>query len=134
MPIPPRASVVALRTADLARSTAFYVALGWDLSPAPTAAMSPVQDGRGSCRWKQAELTGLGDRLGPAVDLELAVDGLDLAADGGDRDRQLAADVPGRQPGGQQPQDHQLPLRQRCGHLHSPAGPRAKRFLDLLQH
>jgi catechol 2,3-dioxygenase-like lactoylglutathione lyase family enzyme len=40
MPIPPRVSVVALRTADLARSTAFYSALGWQLSPASTAAMS----------------------------------------------------------------------------------------------
>jgi uncharacterized protein len=40
MPIPPRVSVVALRTTDLARSTAFYVALGWELSPASTSAMS----------------------------------------------------------------------------------------------
>src|SRR4029453_6119943 len=40
MPIPPRISVVALRTVDLARSTAFYVALGWELSAASTAAMS----------------------------------------------------------------------------------------------
>jgi len=40
MPIPPRVSVVALRTANLARSTAFYAALGWELSPASTAAMS----------------------------------------------------------------------------------------------
>jgi catechol 2,3-dioxygenase-like lactoylglutathione lyase family enzyme len=40
MPIPPRISAVALRTTDLARSTAFYVALGWKLSPASTAAMS----------------------------------------------------------------------------------------------
>ena len=40
MPIPPRVSVVALRTADLARSTAFYAALGWELSSASTAAMS----------------------------------------------------------------------------------------------
>ena len=40
MPIPPRVSVVALRTADLARSTAFYVALGWELSAASTAVMS----------------------------------------------------------------------------------------------
>jgi uncharacterized protein len=40
MPIPPRVSVIALRTADLARSTAFYVALGWELSPASTTAMS----------------------------------------------------------------------------------------------
>jgi uncharacterized protein len=40
MPIPPRVSVVALRTVDLARSTAFYAALGWELSPASTAAMS----------------------------------------------------------------------------------------------
>jgi catechol 2,3-dioxygenase-like lactoylglutathione lyase family enzyme len=40
MPIPPRVSVIALRTADLARSTAFYVALGWELSSASTAAMS----------------------------------------------------------------------------------------------
>jgi catechol 2,3-dioxygenase-like lactoylglutathione lyase family enzyme len=40
MPVPPRVSVIALRTADLAQSTAFYVALGWELSPASTAAMS----------------------------------------------------------------------------------------------
>jgi catechol 2,3-dioxygenase-like lactoylglutathione lyase family enzyme len=40
MPIPPRISAVALRTTDLDRSTAFYVALGWKLSPASTAAMS----------------------------------------------------------------------------------------------
>ena len=40
MPIPPRVSVVALRTVDLARSTAFYLALGWELSAASTAAMS----------------------------------------------------------------------------------------------
>ena len=40
MPIPPRVSAVALRTADLARATAFYVGLGWELSPASTGAMS----------------------------------------------------------------------------------------------
>jgi catechol 2,3-dioxygenase-like lactoylglutathione lyase family enzyme len=40
MPIPPRISAVALRTTDLARSTAFYVALGWELSSASTSAMS----------------------------------------------------------------------------------------------
>jgi catechol 2,3-dioxygenase-like lactoylglutathione lyase family enzyme len=40
MPIPPRVSVVALRTTDLARSTAIYVALGWELSAVSTAAMS----------------------------------------------------------------------------------------------
>jgi catechol 2,3-dioxygenase-like lactoylglutathione lyase family enzyme len=40
MSIPPRVSVIALRTADLARSTAFYGALGWELSQASTAAMS----------------------------------------------------------------------------------------------
>jgi uncharacterized protein len=40
MPIPPRVSVVALRTVDLARSTAFYTALGWELSAASTPAMS----------------------------------------------------------------------------------------------
>jgi uncharacterized protein len=40
MPIPPRVSVVALRTMDLERSTAFYAALGWELSPASTTAMS----------------------------------------------------------------------------------------------
>jgi len=40
MPIPPRVSVVTLRTVDLARSTAFYAALGWELSPASTPAMS----------------------------------------------------------------------------------------------
>ena len=36
MPIPPRLSVVALLTADLARSTAIYTAPGWELSPAST--------------------------------------------------------------------------------------------------
>jgi catechol 2,3-dioxygenase-like lactoylglutathione lyase family enzyme len=40
MPIPPRVSVVALRTVDLARATAFYTALGWELSSASTPAMS----------------------------------------------------------------------------------------------
>jgi uncharacterized protein len=40
MPVPPRVSVVALRTVDLTRSTAFYTALGWELSPASTPAMS----------------------------------------------------------------------------------------------
>jgi uncharacterized protein len=40
MPIPPRVSAVALRTANLARATAFYVGLGWELSPASTGAMS----------------------------------------------------------------------------------------------
>jgi uncharacterized protein len=40
MPIPARVSVIALRTADLTQSTAFYAALGWELSPASTAAMS----------------------------------------------------------------------------------------------
>ena len=40
MPIPPRVSVVALRTANLPRSTAFYRALGWELSAASTPAMS----------------------------------------------------------------------------------------------
>jgi uncharacterized protein len=40
MPIPPRVSVVALRTHDLARSTAFYTALGWELSAASTPTMS----------------------------------------------------------------------------------------------
>jgi hypothetical protein len=39
MPIPPRVSVVTLRTDDLARSTAFWAALGWELSPASTTAM-----------------------------------------------------------------------------------------------
>ena len=38
--------------------------------------------GRGSGGGEQAELAGRGDGFGPAVDLELAVDGLDLAADG----------------------------------------------------
>jgi hypothetical protein len=49
MPIPPRVSVVALRTADLARSTAFYVALSWELSPASTAAMSLFKTAGSSC-------------------------------------------------------------------------------------
>jgi catechol 2,3-dioxygenase-like lactoylglutathione lyase family enzyme len=40
MPIPARVRGVALRTADLARSTAFYATLGWELSSTSTAAMS----------------------------------------------------------------------------------------------
>ena len=40
MPIPPRVSVVTLRTVDLPRATAFYTTLGWELSPASTPAMS----------------------------------------------------------------------------------------------
>ena len=43
MPIPPRVSVVALRTANLARSTAFYIALGWELSSASNRSMSMFQ-------------------------------------------------------------------------------------------
>jgi uncharacterized protein len=39
-------SVVTLRTADLARSTTFYVALGWELSAASTAAMSLFKTAR----------------------------------------------------------------------------------------
>lgn len=39
MPIPPRITV-ALRTVDLVQTTAFYAALGWELSPASTPAMS----------------------------------------------------------------------------------------------
>jgi predicted lactoylglutathione lyase len=34
MPIPPRVSLVTLGVKDVARSTAFYVALGWPLSSA----------------------------------------------------------------------------------------------------
>jgi predicted lactoylglutathione lyase len=40
MPIPPRVSLVTLGVADLARSTAFYQALGWPLSPASTPEIS----------------------------------------------------------------------------------------------
>ena len=36
----PAQGVAAVRTTDLVRSTAFYVALGWELSAASTAAMS----------------------------------------------------------------------------------------------
>ena len=38
MLIPPGVSAVALRVADLARSTTFYVGLGWELSSASTRA------------------------------------------------------------------------------------------------
>jgi catechol 2,3-dioxygenase-like lactoylglutathione lyase family enzyme len=40
MPIPPSVSAVALRTVDLARSTAFYTTLGWELSATSTPAIS----------------------------------------------------------------------------------------------
>jgi uncharacterized protein len=49
MPIPPRVSVVALRTADLARSTVFYRALGWERSTASTAAMSLFKTAGACC-------------------------------------------------------------------------------------
>ena len=42
---------------------------------------------------EQAEVARVGDRLGSARDLELAVDGLDLAPDGVDRHVQLTADL-----------------------------------------
>ena len=46
---------------------------------------------------EQAELAGAGDRLGPVGGVEFAVDALDLASDGVDRNIQLAADLAGRQ-------------------------------------
>jgi catechol 2,3-dioxygenase-like lactoylglutathione lyase family enzyme len=69
MPIPPRVSVVALRTADLARSTAFYVALSWELSPASTAAMSLFKTAGSSCWCTDELLVELG---GQAVAAALA--------------------------------------------------------------
>jgi hypothetical protein len=50
----------------------------------------------GRLPWEQAEFACAGDRLGPGRDPKLSIDGLDLASDGGDRDRQLAADLTGR--------------------------------------
>ena len=72
---------------------------------------------RRSWRWEQAELAGVGDRFGPAAHPELAVDGLDLAADGVDRDRQLPADLSGGQLGGEQPQDREFSLGEGRGNL-----------------
>jgi hypothetical protein len=86
---------------------------------------------RRSFRWEQAELAGLGDRLGPAGDAELAVDGLDLAADGVDRDRELPADLPSLQPGREQPQDRELPLGEGRGRLDPAAGGCADHPLSL---
>ncbi|HEY0486984.1 MAG TPA: VOC family protein [Mycobacteriales bacterium] len=40
MPVPARVSLVTLGVDDLKRSTAFYSALGWTLSPASTEAVS----------------------------------------------------------------------------------------------
>ena len=85
----------------------------------------------GSGLWEQAELAGLGDRLGPGADPELAVDGLDLAADGVDRDLQFPADLPVRQLGGEQPQDRQLPFGERLDDLDPAAGRCAERWLGL---
>src|SRR5215212_3304641 len=65
-------------------------------------------------RWigprQQAELARMGDRLGPAGDAQLAVDGPHLCPDSVDREVKLLADLPGREPGRQQPQDDELPL------------------------
>jgi catechol 2,3-dioxygenase-like lactoylglutathione lyase family enzyme len=47
MPVPPRISVVALRTSNLARSTAFYVALGW-VGPMGSSRISMGMCGRSS--------------------------------------------------------------------------------------
>ena len=83
--------------------------------------------------WHQAELAGADDRLGAGDDPELAVDGLGVRPDGVDRNVQLAADLPQRQLGGEQPQDRQLPLGERRGGLHPPPRPRTKRSPGLLQ-
>ena len=56
MPIPPRVSAVALRTADLARATAFHVGLGWEFEadkaaqvlPDPGMAVMPIVAVRGT--------------------------------------------------------------------------------------
>ncbi|GGH12117.1 hypothetical protein GCM10007036_09700 [Alsobacter metallidurans] len=40
MPVPPRVSLITLAVADVARSTAFYAALGWPLSFASQAEVS----------------------------------------------------------------------------------------------
>ncbi|HEV7823297.1 MAG TPA: VOC family protein [Mycobacteriales bacterium] len=45
MPVPPRVSLVTLGVDDLPRSTAFYTALGWALSPASTEAVSFFRTG-----------------------------------------------------------------------------------------
>jgi hypothetical protein len=82
---------------------------------------------------EQVEMTRVGDRLGSARDLELAVDGLELAPDGVDRDVQLTADLPVRQPGGKQPQDGTLALGERRSRLDLPAGRQAKVSVGLLQ-
>ena len=51
MAVPPRVSVIALRTAGLARSMTFNAVLGWELSPAWTARLdrsdTPGSDLRG---------------------------------------------------------------------------------------
>jgi hypothetical protein len=43
--------------------------------------------------WEQAELTRLGDRLGPAADVKLAVDGPHLTRGSVDRDVKFLADL-----------------------------------------
>src|SRR5918993_137931 len=56
-----------------------------------SSGVRPVRVG-GRRPLEQPDLAGVGDRLGPGGGLELAVDGLHLAPDGGDRDRQLSGD------------------------------------------
>jgi hypothetical protein len=64
MAIPPRVSVVALRTADLARSTAFYAQLGWKLRRVDQAPFAVVMqaDSRVSNRRVDVVLAGVASR------------------------------------------------------------------------
>ena len=67
----------------------------------------------------------MGDRLSPTGDAQLAVDTPHLAPDSVDREVKLLADLPGREPGRQQPQDDELPLGEGRAHRAPRAGGRS---------
>ena len=90
MPIPPRVSAVALRTPDLARATAFYVGLGWELSPASTAAT--ISGSIGSAPPDQKRETGrLANELKQAI--EARWEQYQAARDTADREANKLAEI-----------------------------------------
>jgi hypothetical protein len=60
---------------------------------------------------QQMQRAGLGDRLGAAVRVKLAVDALELGLDGINRDHEVFCNLRAGHSGGKQPQNFQLPFR-----------------------
>ena len=79
MPVPARVSLVTLGVADVARATAFYLALGWPLSPASVDGVVSFFNTAGGllALWNRDEMakdiglpTGTGVRTELAINLE----------------------------------------------------------------